>query len=74
MADYIIPVTEDVTQENDSPLVIKYICGRSVLDAELPVLLMLQQLAVPTCQSVTGLTEKLQRLLFVDRAENRPLS
>lgn len=45
-----------------------------ILDAELPVLLVLQQLAVPTGQSVTGLTEKLQWLLLVDGTENRPLS
>lgn len=44
------------------------------LDAELPVFLVLQQLAVPTGQSVTGLTEKLQWLLFVDGTENGPLS
>lgn len=45
-----------------------------VLDVELPVLLVLQQLAVPTGQSVAGLTEKLQWLLLVDGTENRPLS
>lgn len=39
-----------------------------------PVLLVLQQLTVPTGQSVTGLTEKLQWLLLVDGTENRPLS
>lgn len=45
-----------------------------VVEAELPVLLVLQQLAIPTGQSVTGLTEKLQGLLLVDGTENGPLS
>lgn len=45
-----------------------------VWDVEVPVLLVLEQLAVPTGQRVTGLTEKLQWLLLVDGTENRPLS
>lgn len=40
----------------------------------LPVLFVLQQLAVPARQRITGLTEKLQWLLLVDGTENRPLS
>ena len=41
---------------------------------ELPMLLVLQKLAVPTGQSVTGLTVKFQGLLLMDGTENRPLS
>lgn len=43
------------------------------LDAKLPVLLVLQQLAVSTGQCVTGFTEKLQWLLLVNGTENRSL-
>ncbi len=46
----------------------------NVWDAQLPVLLVLQQLAVSTSQSVTCLTEKLQWLLLVDGTEDRSLS
>jgi len=46
------------------------VCGA----VELPVLLVLQQLAVPTGQGVASLTEKLQWLLLVDGTENGPLS
>lgn len=45
-----------------------------VWDDGIPVLLVLQQLAVPTCQSVTSLTEKLQGLLLVNGTEDRSLS
>jgi len=38
------------------------------------VVLVLHQLAVPAGQQVAGLAEQLQRLLFVDVAEHRPLS
>lgn len=43
------------------------------LDAKLPVLFVLQQLAVSTGECVTCFTEKLQWLLFVNGTENRPL-
>lgn len=43
------------------------------LDAKLPVLFVLQQLAVSTGQSVAGFTEKLQWLLLVNGTENRSL-
>lgn len=42
-------------------------------DAKLPMLLVLQQLAVSTGQCVTGFTEKLQWLLLVNGTENRAL-
>lgn len=45
-------------------------CGAS---GELPVLLVLQQLAVPAGQRVAGLTEELQRLLLVNGTEDGPL-
>lgn len=48
-------------------------CVRCAGD-EIPMLLVLKQLAVPAGQSVTGLTEKFQWLLLVDGTENRPLS
>lgn len=40
----------------------------------IPVLLVLQQLAVPAGQRVAGLTVKLQWLLLVDGTENGPLT
>lgn len=43
------------------------------LDAKLPVLFVLQQLAVSTGQCVTGFTKKLQWLLLVNGTENRSL-
>lgn len=41
--------------------------------SELPVLLVLQQLAVPAGQRVAGLAEELQRLLLVNGTEDGPL-
>lgn len=40
----------------------------------LPVLLVLQQLAVPTGECVTGFTKEFQGLLFVNGTEHRSLT
>lgn len=67
------PPKWSVTDEHELQMKQKVKGNTKAVYSGLPVLLVLQQLAVSTGQGVTGFTEKLQRLLLVDRTENRSL-